>query len=483
MNIKDEGLESKLLEKMEGEKVLKEIYVFDSQKWPVGNYEDIPTTVWKHRIVIYTPKDLQHKTALLFVGGGQNRSDKGENEFSAPKEALDFKKIAIENKAVVISLEDVPNQFLMMDGVYKKEDKILAYTYKKFMEDPMKNAYLAGHLPMAKAIVKAMDFVENLRQKKTRFVLTGASKRGWAIWLSAIADDRVDAMIPIVIDVLNTQKSMEHICTVFEGCPVAMTDYKKEDIPSKLNTEEFANLMKIEDPLSYLGLEKYKERFEIPKYIINASGDDFFLPDSSKWYFDKLPGETYLRYLPNSMHYFSGSDLAEFTGAKALIQQSCEDFFFFHLNKEELPKLSWSLFKGQIEARSSLKPDKVKLWTAFNAENRDFSLQNLQHRFAWGDVLGFLSFKFKDLLAGLYLEYDWLRSMISHSEVFSMLFYTIYHSKEIEWSCSRNNCSDSVLLHNVKRKSGWHASFLEFEYSIAGKKLVLTTEVLIDYVK
>ena len=34
--------------------------------------------------------------------------------------------------------------------------------------------------------------------------------------------------------------------------------------------------------------EKYRQRLSIPKYIINSSGDDFFTPDSSQFYFKKL---------------------------------------------------------------------------------------------------------------------------------------------------------------------------------------------------
>jgi len=54
--------------------------------------------------------------------------------------------------------------------------------------------------------------------------------------------------------------------------------------------------MKIEDPYSY------RDRFTMPKLIINSTGDQYFLPDSSQFYFDALPGEKYLRYVPNTKH-------------------------------------------------------------------------------------------------------------------------------------------------------------------------------------
>ena len=52
-------------------------------------------------------------------------------------------------------------------------------------------------------------------------------------------------------------------------------------------------LLKIEDPY------EYRDRLTMPKYLVNATGDQFFLPDSSQFYFDELKGEKYLRYVPN----------------------------------------------------------------------------------------------------------------------------------------------------------------------------------------
>ena len=42
------------------------------------------------------------------------------------------------------------------------------------------------------------------------FVITGASKRGWATWTTAAVDNRVKAIMPMVIDLLNIKPSFEH---------------------------------------------------------------------------------------------------------------------------------------------------------------------------------------------------------------------------------------------------------------------------------
>jgi len=49
----------------------------------------------------------------------------------------------------------------------------------------------------------------------------------------------------------------------------------------------------------------------MPKFMINSAGDQYFLPDSSKFYFDALEGEKYLRYVPNADHSLKGSDAGE----------------------------------------------------------------------------------------------------------------------------------------------------------------------------
>ena len=46
----------------------------------------------------------------------------------------------------------------------------------------------------------------------------------------------------------------------------------------------------------------------MPKLLLNASGDEFFLPDSSQFYFDALRGETHVRYVPNAAHALEKSD-------------------------------------------------------------------------------------------------------------------------------------------------------------------------------
>jgi len=120
--------------------------------------------------------------------------------------------------------------------------------------------------------------------------------------------------------------------------------------------------MKIEEPY------QYRHRLTMPKFIINASGDQFFLPDSSQFYFDDLPGVKYLRYVPNADHSLKGSDAYETLLA-------C---YSAVLNKLPLPQFSWSIEKdGSIRVTTKDAPSVVKLWQATNPDARDFRLETL----------------------------------------------------------------------------------------------------------
>jgi len=96
---------------------------------------------------------------------------------------------------------------------------------------------------------------------------------------------------------------------------------------------------------------------------MNSTGDQFFLPDSSQFYFDDLPGEKYLRYVPNTDHGLDDSDAAESLGA----------FYGALLNGTPRPRFSWKITKdGAIKVKAKDKPAEVKLWQATNPDARDF---------------------------------------------------------------------------------------------------------------
>jgi PhoPQ-activated pathogenicity-related protein len=129
-----------------------------------------------------------------------------------------------------------------------------------------------------------------------------------------------------------------------------------------MDTPQFAALMKIEEPF------EYRDRYTMPKLLINSAGDQFFIPDSSQFYWKDLPGQKYLRYVPNSDHSLKNTDA----------HNSLAAFHDAIIHKKALPEYEWELPNaGVIRINSKTKPSKVKLWTATNPNARDFRLESL----------------------------------------------------------------------------------------------------------
>jgi len=106
---------------------------------------------------------------------------------------------------------------------------------------------------MVKSAVRAMDTIEALcdqvdeKVKPTGFVVAGASKRGWTTWMTAAVDDRVAAIIPIVIDVVNVKPSMEHHHAAYGFWAPAINDYVHHKIINRRETPEYEALLKLVD--------------------------------------------------------------------------------------------------------------------------------------------------------------------------------------------------------------------------------------------
>jgi PhoPQ-activated pathogenicity-related protein len=195
--------------------------------------------------------------------------------------------------------------------------------------------------------------------KVSKFVVAGASKRGWTTWCAAAVDPRVEAAIPIVIDVLNVEASMRHHVAAYGFYSLAVGDYFRHGIMQRVDDPRLKALYEIEDPYAY------RARLAMPKFIVNAAGDEFFLPDSSRFYFDALPGEKHLRYVPNAGHSLRGSDAWE----------SVTAFTQAVLAGTARPKYAWSFEKdGSIRVACATAPRQVLLWQATNPKARDFRL-------------------------------------------------------------------------------------------------------------
>jgi PhoPQ-activated pathogenicity-related protein len=103
----------------------------------------------------------------------------------------------------------------------------------------------------------------------------------------------------------------------------------------------------------------------MPKLILNASGDQFFLPDSSQFYFDDLTGEKHVSYVPNAAHSLDKSDALE----------TVQAFYSAIVAGTPRPEVKWTFEKdGSIKVVTKQLPTSVQLWQAVNPSARNFRL-------------------------------------------------------------------------------------------------------------
>src|SRR6266404_5506648 len=336
-------------------------YVIDltSQTWkpPI----EANRSVWKHWLTIVRPDEVSYTTGFLFITGGSNK-DKAPDKIDPL-----ITDLALTTHSVVAELRQVPNQPLTFPDGKKPdmvEDQFIAYTWDKFLRTG--NDMWPARLPMTKSAVRAMDTITAFMKsdaggklKVENFMVAGGSKRGWTTWTTAAVDKRVVAIAPMVIDLLNAEKSFEHHYRAYGFYSPAIKDYEDLEIMKWSGTPQYKALMKIEEPY------EYRYRLTMPKYIVNAGGDQYFLPDSSRFYFDDLKGEKHLRYVPNTDHSLRNSDA----------RQGLIAFYDAFLRKQDRPKFFWKFEDdGSIKVTTTTKPTEVKLWQANNPEHRDFRL-------------------------------------------------------------------------------------------------------------
>ena len=336
-----------------------------SQTWRTKHEVDRP--VWQHWLTVAIPDKPRSDIGMLVIGGGRNGRD-------APERASSLAvMISRATGTVVAELQMIPNQPLVFhnDGQERSEDDLIGYTWDQYLKtgDPTWPA----RNPMVKSCVRAMDTLTALTSSEaggshpvTRFVVAGASKRGWTTWLTGAVDKRVVAIVPIVIDVLNVDAFTRHHFAAYGFWAPSIGNYVEHRITERSDHPRIQSLHKLVDPYYY------RHRLTMPKYLVNASGDQFFLPDSSQFYFDQMRGQKNLRYVPNADHGLGGSDA----------MQSITAFYSLILEGRSTPSFSWKHERdGFLRVKVDEKPTEVKLWQATNPAARDFRVETLGRRY------------------------------------------------------------------------------------------------------
>ena len=319
-----------------------------SQTWQSGN--------WEHRLVAFFPDDVAYPHFCTLLNTGGSGSEREESI------AMTVAKNAGTPFAI---LYNIPNQPLY-DG--RKEDALVVYTWLKFLETG--DASWPLHFPMAKAVLKAMDALQDMvrtegRPSLDRFLITGASKRGWTTWLDgASRDKRIQAIAPMVIDTLHVSVQIPHQLEAYGVPSEQVDDYTQADMFNKLNTPRGKRLMELEDPWSY------RNRLTLPKLIILGTNDRYWAQDALNIYWDDLKGPKWVMYTPNSGHDL-GNGILQVLGTLSAFTRA-------QASNTPWPKLSWKYTPpatqtGGIDLTviSDIQPKSARLYRTYS-KTRDF---------------------------------------------------------------------------------------------------------------
>ncbi|KAI1886455.1 hypothetical protein AGOR_G00195930 [Albula goreensis] len=346
-----------------------------SLKWLNESVVDRP--VWWHYVTVTIPRQIRpglENSAFFFIDGGANGVEPPVK--TTPLQEV-ISAFAVSSGTVSACITQVPNQPLSFrDSVAGKKwrsgNDLLAYTWWHFLTNESDDPQWLLLFPMTKACVRGIDTVCDFmlkvsggRQRIDRFTVSGASKRGWAAWLTAAVDSRVVTLMPIVMDLLNITQNLHHHFRAYGGWTFTFWSYYQLNITDLLDSPRMDLLTKHIDPLSYS--ERYRSK---PKLLISAAGDEFFLLDDSHYYYQQLQGEKHLRILPNAEHTCAGHWLTLF--------QSIQAFYLSTTLRWKRPTMHWNRTQsgesGAIYLHTDTPPIRVLAYHAdtWGAKRRDF---------------------------------------------------------------------------------------------------------------
>jgi PhoPQ-activated pathogenicity-related protein len=333
---------------------------------------------WTHDLQVFVPKGAKvQPTMVLWNQGGT----------ASPTGSVLGLAIAEKVGAPVAFLYGVPKQPLYIDPKTKAltttpsnpkddkegrlvEDALIAETFKRYLDT--KDDTWPLLFPMVKSVVRAMDALQvfmkdELKGDVQKFVITGASKRGWTSWLTAASGDkRVKAIAPLVIDTLNFPVQMQNQLKAFGKPSEMIADYTRAKLVPIPDTTEGKNLWQMVDPFIY------KDSITVPKMIINGTNDPYWPQDALNTYWDELKGDKYVCYVPNAGH---GLQQEDEKGKKETIPMRAVStlaaFGKSQVFDKPMPKFDWTLESGGFTLKGPDEPKKLRLWKA-SADTRDF---------------------------------------------------------------------------------------------------------------
>ncbi|XP_041364388.1 autocrine proliferation repressor protein A-like [Gigantopelta aegis] len=351
----DPNYKYEILRTIKGEGYTHYVINMTSQKWLTEELTDHP--IWWHYLSMTVPDKLIYPNdCYLYIDGGSNHSPPPEETDGSVAMSI---MMAMSTGIVAGNLKMIPNEPITFtdDPTHKSrgEDSIIAWTWRTFVEINNTSPEYLLRFPMTKAAVRALDTLAdvavktNATKKLDRFYVAGGSKRGWTTWTTGAVDPRVKGIAPIVMDLLHMVKNLHHHFRAYGGWTFVFEAYYELNFTRQLDNQRTQLMADYVDPISF------KDTLTMPKLVISATGDEFFLPDDSHYYYKDLIGPKYLRIVPNAEHSCVGHEIDIFFTIKSFILSIA--------TATPLPELTWKReltpFGGRITVFSNIAPLKV----------------------------------------------------------------------------------------------------------------------------
>ncbi len=308
--------------------------------------------LWQHELLVVRPAEVRNPDIAFFSINGDGAVD---GQFAV------LRTMALSGGALAVAINRVPNQPLY-DG--RTEDVLIAYTFEQYLKSG--DATWPLLFPMVKSAVRGMDAAtafaqQEFGQKLERFVVSGASKRGWTTWLSAAVEPRIKAIAPAVIDMLNLKAQTQWAEKMYGRQSERIRAYTELHLTERMDEPRMVELRGWVDPYSY------RSRYTQPKLILLGTNDPYWVVDSLRQYWNELPEPKLVFQTPNAGH-----DLARGREATPVLAA----FFQMVAERQPLPRMTWQ-FKPEaakaaaVEVKVNPPAKAFRLWTA-TSPNRDF---------------------------------------------------------------------------------------------------------------
>jgi PhoPQ-activated pathogenicity-related protein len=308
---------------------------------------------WQHQLQVYRPHGVAPNSKIfLWLTGGAARAEYVSMGM----------ELARKIKAPVAFLYHVPNQPLLEGNLY--EDDLIAETFVRYLKSGDENWPLL--FPMVKSVVKAMDVLQAFAKKEwahsvDNFIVAGASKRGWTAWLTAAVDQRITAIAPVVIDTLNMRAQMRRQLQAFGGYSSRLAPYSSRGLLPIPETPQGERLLSMVDPWAY------REKLTMPKLIINGTNDLYWATDALNVYWQEIPAEKWVHYVPNAGHNLRRQDRPQLDQLNNLID-GLAAFSRHQISGAPMPRLSWKHEsvddKLRLTVAATPAPTGARLWIA-----------------------------------------------------------------------------------------------------------------------